>query len=97
MPTAIEQHVNWIADCLCYLRTQQLETIEPSGSAQDEWTAHVEAVASQTLYPRSNSWYFGSNVPGKPRQFGVYVGGFGAYSDRCQAVAESAYEGFALG
>ena len=97
MPTAIEQHVNWIADCLCYLRTQQLETIEPSGSAQDEWTAHVEAVASQTLYPRSNSWYFGSNVPGKPRQFGVYVGGFGAYSERCQAVAESAYEGFALG
>ncbi|HEY0300505.1 MAG TPA: hypothetical protein VGC36_04190 [Rhizomicrobium sp.] len=97
MPVAVEQHVNWIADCLVYLRDRAIARIEPEVPAQEEWTAHVADVASHTLYPRSNSWYFGSNVPGKPRQFGVYVGGFDAYSRRCAETAKAGYRGFRLG
>ncbi len=96
MPVAVEQHVDWIADCLTHMRAQGLTRIAPLPDAQAEWTAHVAAVAGHTLYPRSNSWYFGSNIPGKPRQFGVYVGGFANYSQRCDASAKAGYEGFAL-
>ena len=96
MPTAIEQHVDWIADCLDYMRRHGLTRIEATEAAQADWTAHVSEVAAHTLFPRSNSWYFGSNVPGKPRQFGVYVGGFGAYKQRCDAVATADYDGFSL-
>jgi cation diffusion facilitator CzcD-associated flavoprotein CzcO len=96
MPVAVEQHVDWIADCLVHMRDAGLTRIEPDARAQDDWTAHVADVAGHTLYPRSNSWYFGSNVPGKPRQFGVYVGGFSNYRQRCDNVAKAGYEGFAL-
>ncbi|HEY0107264.1 MAG TPA: NAD(P)/FAD-dependent oxidoreductase [Rhizomicrobium sp.] len=96
MPVAVEQHVNWIADCLVHMRERGLARIEPQPEAQAAWTAHVAEVAGRTLYPRSNSWYFGSNILGKPRQFGVYVGGFSNYSQRCDAAAKAGYEGFAL-
>ncbi len=96
MPVAVEQHVNWIANCLTHMRDHDKTLIEAETGAQAEWTAHTAEVASHTLYPRSNSWYFGSNVPGKPRQFGVYIGGFGTYSERCDEIARAGYSGFAL-
>lgn len=96
MPTAVEQHVDWIADCLVHLRNNGLTCIAATDDAQRNWTAHTAEVAGYTLYPKSNSWYFGSNIPGKPRQFGVYVGGFGAYKARCDAIAGAGYEGFSL-
>ena len=96
MPTAVEQHVDWIADCLVHMRAQGLDRIEPGRAAQDDWVGHVAEVASGSLYQRANSWYLGSNIPGKPRQFGVYLGGFANYKRRCDAVAANHYEGFEL-
>jgi cyclohexanone monooxygenase len=96
MPTAVEQHVDWIADCLTYMKERGLNSIEATEDAQKEWTEHTAAVANQSLYPRSKSWYFGSNIPGKPRQFGVYIGGFSNYRQKCEALAQNAYDGFSL-
>lgn len=96
MPTAIEQHVDWIADCLAYLRQHNLSTIEATSDAEENWVSHTAAVAEGTLYPKANSWYLGSNVPGKPRQFGVYLGGFNHYREHCDKVAANRYEGFVL-
>jgi cation diffusion facilitator CzcD-associated flavoprotein CzcO len=96
MPTAVEQHVDWIADCLTYMKERDLRSIEATENAQKEWVEHVEVVANHSLYPRANSWYFGSNIPGKPRQFGVYIGGFSTYRQKCQSLAQNAYDGFAL-
>jgi cation diffusion facilitator CzcD-associated flavoprotein CzcO len=97
MIVSIEQHVDWIADCLAWLREQGRDTIEATVEAQDAWVAHVNEVADRTLYPRANSWYLGANVPGKPRVFMPYVGGVGAYAEKCRAVAANGYGGFALG
>ncbi|MGH6985798.1 MAG: flavin-containing monooxygenase [Caulobacteraceae bacterium] len=95
MPTAVEQHVDWIADCLSYMRRNDLTLVEPTASAEREWTDHSDAVVSRTLYPRAaSSWYQGANIPGKARRFGVYVGGFSAYRERCVAIAANEYEGF---
>jgi cyclohexanone monooxygenase len=96
MPTAIEQHVDWIADCLMYMRDHNLAVIEATADAEERWVAHTAEVATGTLYPKANSWYLGSNIPGKPRQFGVYLGGFNNYRERCNAIAQSGYEGFAM-
>lgn len=96
MPTAIEQHVDWIADCIVHLKSRGMATIEALPEAQANWTAHTAEVAEGTLYPRANSWYLGANIPGKPRRFGVYLGGFGSYRERCAAVAQAGYEGFAI-
>ncbi|MGD9600295.1 MAG: flavin-containing monooxygenase [Gammaproteobacteria bacterium] len=94
LPT-IEQHVNWIADCIGYLETHGRKTIEARADAEDAWVAHVNEVADMTLYPRCNSWYLGANIPGKPRIFMPYIG-VPPYVEKCRQVAANDYEGFAL-
>ncbi|WP_305782253.1 NAD(P)/FAD-dependent oxidoreductase [Acidisphaera sp. S103] len=96
MILAIEQHTDWIADCLTYMRDHGYERIEASRPAQDAWVEHVNQVADSTLYPLANSWYVGANIPGKPRVFMPYVGGFAGYKRRCDSVAANGYEGFVL-
>jgi len=97
MPTAIEQHVDWIGNCLSHMRDHDLDVIEAHEDAERDWGLHCSEVANGTLYPEANSWYLGSNVPGKPRRFGVYLGGFSNYRERCEAIAAENYKGFELG
>ncbi len=96
MIVSIEQHVDWITDCIDYLREHGLGTIEATEGAQNEWVDHVNMVAGFTLLPQANSWYMGANVPGKPRVFMPYIGGLAMYTQKCKAVAASGYEGFIL-
>jgi len=96
MVMAIEQHADWIANCLAYLREHQFSTIEATIDAENEWVAHVNEVANTTLFPLANSWYVGANIPGKPRVFMPYIGGFAVYRQKCDEVAARGYEGFAL-
>lgn len=96
MPVSIEQHVEWIGDCLAWLRERDLDGIEATESAAAAWTEHVQAVAARTLYPKAASWYTGANIPGKPRLFLPYVGGVGNYRHKCADIAASGYEGFTL-
>ena len=95
MLVSIEQHVNWIADCIAQLNARGHATIEALPQAQDAWVAHVNAVADRTVYPLCNSWYLGANVPGKPRVFMPLLG-FPAYVKKCEDVVARGYEGFAL-
>jgi cation diffusion facilitator CzcD-associated flavoprotein CzcO len=95
MMVSIEQHVNWIGDCLAWLRARGRDCIEASAPAEEQWGRHVNAVADRTLYPTCNSWYLGANVPGKPRVFMPLVG-FPPYVEKCNAVAAGGYEGFLL-
>ena len=97
MPVAIEQHAEWIADCIDYMRKQGLERIEARPEAMDQWVAEVNEVASKTLLPMAkHSWYLGANIPGKPRVFMPYAGGMVRYREICNDVVAQGYEGFAL-
>jgi cyclohexanone monooxygenase len=93
---AIQQHVDWIADCLAHLRAIDVPTIEAAADAQDAWVDHVNAVADLTLFPRCNSWYLGANVPGKTRVF-MPLAGFPSYVDQCNEIVAEGYRGFVLG
>jgi hypothetical protein len=96
MPTAIEQHVDWIADLLVRLRGTG-ETAEPTEDAQDAWATRVAAAADATLLPQAaSSWYLGANVPGKPRVFLPFAGGMNHYRQRCDEEAAAGYPGFGL-
>jgi cyclohexanone monooxygenase len=96
MILACEQHVDWIADCLAYMRDKELHRIEPLPEAEAAWVEHNNEVANGTLYPLANSWYVGANIPGKPRVFMPYVGGVTAYKQKCDEVVARGYEGFVL-
>jgi cyclohexanone monooxygenase len=96
MIVSIEQHVDWIADCIGYMRDRGLATMEAKKDAEENWVAHVNEVAHTTLYPQANSWYMGANIPGKPQIFMPYIGGVGVYRQICNDVAAKGYEGFAM-
>ena len=96
MIVSIEQHVDWITDCIACMRGRDLDTMEANRQAEDGWVAHVNEVAHGTLYPQANSWYMGANIPGKPRIFMPYIGGVGTYRQICDDIAAKGYEGFAM-
>ena len=97
MPVAIEQHVEWISDCIGNLVRWGRAVIEAQPEAQEQWVEHVREEGEKTLYPKASSWYVGANVPGKARVFMPYVAGMDVYRERCDQVAADGYAGFAIG
>jgi len=97
MPVAIEQHAEWIADCIAHVRGAGAATIEASAESAARWGAHVQEAANATLLPTvPHSWYLGANVPGKPRAFMPYAGGLARYRGICDDVAARGYVGFRI-
>lgn len=97
MPIAIEQHVDWITTCIRDMRQKGQARIEAKPDAAERWVEHVNEAANATLLPMaSSSWYLGANVPGKPRVFMPYAGGFARYAGICNEVTQSGYRGFSL-
>jgi cyclohexanone monooxygenase len=96
MRLSIEQHVNWITDCIRYLDEHDITSIEATEAAQDSWVEHVAEVAEPTVVAHAQNWYVGANVPGKPRVFMPYIGGVPVYREICEQVATDGYQGFVL-
>jgi len=95
---ALEQHVEWISDCIVYLRANKIRTIEALPTAQQEWIDHATSLVAATVlvHPSCNSWYNGGNVPGKKRMYMSYTGGIPEYRRRCDEIAAGGYTGFKL-
>jgi cation diffusion facilitator CzcD-associated flavoprotein CzcO len=96
VPVAIEQHVDWVIDCITHLDQTGAPDIEAGPESEEQWTDHVSAAASRTLYPLAESWYSGANIEGKPRSFMPYAGGLGNFRRICDAVAAADYRGFRI-
>jgi cation diffusion facilitator CzcD-associated flavoprotein CzcO len=96
---ALEQHVEWIGDCIAYLRANGYRTIEASPNAQHKWIDHTTSLVAPTVlvHPSCNSWYNGGNVPGKKRMYMGYTGGIPEYRRHCEEIAAAGYSGFKLG
>ena len=96
MLPSIEQHVDWVADCLGFMRDNGRAVIEAETAAEDAWLAHNAKFVEASLRPTTESWYNGANIAGKPRVFMPYLGGFPLYVETCDRIAANGYEGFAL-
>jgi cyclohexanone monooxygenase len=96
MIQAIEQHVDWMADCMAHMRDIGAETVEPIQHYQDEWIEHVNGVSKVSLRSTCSSWYVGANIPGRPRVFMPYIGGFPIYVQKCNEVMTNGFEGFVM-
>ena len=98
MPVPIEQHAEWITDCIAHLRLKGLKRIETDEAAMDAWVGQVNAAAEATLLTKAkHSWYYGANIPGKPQVFMPYAGGMARYRAICDDVSARDYAGFILG
>ena len=96
MIQSIEQHADWMADCIAHMSDIGAETIEPTLEAEDAWVDHVNEVSEISLRSTCSSWYVGANIPGTPRVFMPYIGGFPVYVQKCNNVMTKGYEGFKI-
>ncbi|HYH50820.1 MAG TPA: NAD(P)/FAD-dependent oxidoreductase [Acidimicrobiia bacterium] len=96
MAVSIEQHVEWITDCISFARHEGYSLVEATDDAQEQWMMQVAAVAGVTVWPSGDSWYTGANIDGKVRSFPIFLGGVGMYRQLCADVAAKGYEGFTL-
>ncbi|WP_324742375.1 NAD(P)/FAD-dependent oxidoreductase [Tsuneonella sp. CC-YZS046] len=97
MVLSVEHDMDWIAECLDYLRERGFPAIEADAEAQEAWMDHVDQLARGTLVNKAASWYRGANVEGKPQKFMPYLGGVNTYQAKCRDVADQGYEGFLIG
>jgi acetone monooxygenase (methyl acetate-forming) len=95
MTTCLQHQVDWITACIGYMRARGLTEIEPTKETQDEWVRYHDELANATLIAKTDSWYMGSNVPGKQRRMLSYVGGVGTYNQKCEELTVRGYPGFA--
>ncbi|MFT4905836.1 MAG: cation diffusion facilitator CzcD-associated flavoprotein CzcO [Natronomonas sp.] len=96
MPMAIEQHVEWITDCIEHMQREGYQTIEPTEESESQWVSQTNMLADNMLFSEAESWYRGANVPGKEQVFTPFPGGLDMYRDICDRVAEDDYDGFEL-
>jgi len=96
MVSSIEQHVDYIAGIMDFMRERGARQIEPRPDSEQAWIAHNNAVAEATTFMQANSWYMGANIPGKPRIFMPYIGGFHVYRNICDEIADKHYVGFSI-
>ncbi len=96
MPTCLQQMVDWISDCIAYAQANGKQVIEPTAEFEDQWVRHHDETAAATLVVKTDSWYMGSNIDGKPRRLLSYIGGVGNFRKQCDAQAAAGYPGFAM-
>lgn len=96
MTTCLQQQVDWITGCIDFARKHGKQTVEATKEFEDRWVQHHDEVAAKTLVVKTDSWYMGSNVDGKPRRLISYIGGAGNYHRRCDEIAAEGYPGFAI-
>lgn len=93
-PSSAEAQGEWIGNCLSYLRDKNLKTIRPTEEAEAEWRTHVNTVGEEGLFSDTESWYFGTNIPGKPKEALNYMAGMQKYKEKCRESANQGYKGF---
>lgn len=91
---SIEQHIDFCAGIIEWMLAHRFACTQPLRDAEADWGQHVIDVARPTVLANADSWYWGANVEGKPRAFLPYLGGVGAYRDKCAAVVANGFEGF---
>ena len=86
----------FVSGCIGHLRDNGFERIEATPKAEKDWYEHASSFLENFLEPEVNSWFWGSNIPGKHQSFLIYAGGNPAFRMKCEEVAAKNYEGFEL-
>ena len=98
VPRCAEIVVEWVSDCIENMREQGYRRIETTAEAQAQWTAEANDLTAGFLFTETDahSWFMGTNIPGKARNFSLYAGGAPMFREKCAHVTANGYEGFSL-
>ena len=93
---AAEPLVEWVTECIRYVRENEYVRISPTVEAEDEWVNHVNEEGSKILRSQADSWYVGANIPGKARALLTSPDTAPIMRAKRIDVAANGYEGFLL-
>ena len=93
---AAEPLVEWVAECIRYVRDNEYVRISPTLEAEAEWVNHVNEAGSKILRSQANSWFVGANIPGKARALLTSPDTAPVMRAKRADVAAKGYEGFLL-
>lgn len=92
-PPFIEMEVDWICNAIEKMQKEGIESIEPTQQAAGQWREQVFQASQRTLYPKTDSWYMGANIPGKRREPLIWLGGMPSWWKCCTEALEN-WDGF---
>ena len=98
VPVVVELSVNWISKVLQWMKTKRVDRIEPTPESEVAYNERLMEILHQTVIPKgeaAGSWFFGSNVPGKPTGPLFEFSGVEAYTALITQVVDDDLEGFA--
>ena len=95
MATLAEQQVDFIFDKIDWLEAHGKSQLHPKEESQKYWQEETLRYAHKRPGALSTkSWYSGANIPGKPRVFMVYCGGFKRYHEKCYEELTNNFPGY---
>ncbi len=95
-PRCAEMVVEFITNCIGYMRKKGFKRIAATPQAEEAWVQHSNSLVEGSIISKSNSWFVGANIPGKSRTFLLYANTAPNYRKKCAEVEASGYEGFRL-
>ncbi len=94
IPRSTESQVDWVTALLERMRKRGQQVVTTDQEAEDAWLDHVDSTVRGTVLEHSESWAFGSNVPGKRHRYLLYAGGLPRYREECEAAFADDHRGF---
>jgi cation diffusion facilitator CzcD-associated flavoprotein CzcO len=97
LPVAIQEAVGWVSRAIAFADANGIRCMESTVEAEDAWAAEVHRAGSATIMAKgagAHAWFLGANIPGKPTEFNVYMGGADVYLKRCEDIASNGFVGF---
>ena len=91
-----EPLVEWVTDCIGYLRENEFTRISATLEAEDAWVNYVAEASVNLLRTKANSWFVGANIPGKARVLLGNPDSAPIVRSKRKEVAAKGYEGFLL-
>ncbi len=91
-----EEQIDWLAAFFTYCREKDIQEVEVTAEAEQDWVNHVNERAQETLYLKTPSYYMGAEMPGKPQVFMPYSGGVRGYRRILEKTAADGYSGLTL-
>jgi cation diffusion facilitator CzcD-associated flavoprotein CzcO len=98
LPVPIQLGAQWVARAIAFAESNDIPALEATRESEDWWADEVERTGRATVMVeegrKAKAWFLGANVPGKPLDLLVYMGGGPQYQVHCRQAEAENYASF---
>lgn len=98
LPVPIQLGAQWLQRAIAWARENDVPFLEATPESETWWMEETERAGKATVMysegKKAKAWFLGDNLPGKPEEFQVYMGGGQVYQQFCRAAEADGYRSF---